>query len=308
MGKIIVVGSSNIDMTAYVKSLPRPGETIGDGRFLQANGGKGANQAVSAARLGGDVVFLTCVGDDMQGRMLREVFASDGIHTELMKFSSTSPTGTALIFVADDGENCIAVAPGANGELLPEDIDAAGSALADASWLLLQLEVPLKTVYHAVDVAFAKGIQVVLNPAPISGAIPPEVLRKLWLITPNETEAEKLTGVKIGTREDAFRAAEVLLSQGVRNVIVTLGSSGSVICNSSLKEFVPARKVVAVDTVGAGDVYNGALVTALSEGKSLPEAARFATVASSIAVTRPGAQTGVPHRPEVDALLANLNH
>lgn len=308
MGKIIVVGSSNIDMTAYVKSLPRPGETIGDGRFLQANGGKGANQAVSAARLGGDVVFLTCVGDDMQGRMLREVFASDGIHTELMKFSSTSPTGTALIFVADDGENCIAVAPGANGELLPEDIDAAGSALADASWLLLQLEVPLKTVYHAVDVAFAKGIQVVLNPAPISGAIPPEVLRKLWLITPNETEAEKLTGVKIGTREDAFRAAEVLLSQGVRNVIVTLGSSGSVICNSSLKEFVPARKVVAVDTVGAGDVYNGALVTALSEGKSLPEAARFATVASSIAVTRPGAQSGVPHRPEVDALLANLNH
>lgn len=308
MGKIIVVGSSNIDMTAYVKSLPRPGETIGDGRFLQANGGKGANQAVSAARLGGDVVFLTCVGDDMQGRMLREVFASDGIHTELMKFSSTSPTGTALIFVADDGENCIAVAPGANGELLPEDIDAAGSALADASWLLLQLEVPLKTVYHAVDVAFAKGIQVVLNPAPISGAIPPEVLRKLWLITPNETEAEKLTGVKIGTREDAFRAAEVLLSQGVRNVIVTLGSSGSVICNSSLKEFVPARKVVAVDTVGAGDVYNGALVTALSEGKSLPEAARFATVASSIAVTRPGAQTGVPHRPEVDALLASLNH
>lgn len=308
MGKIIVVGSSNIDMTAYVKSLPRPGETIGDGRFLQANGGKGANQAVSAARLGGDVVFLTCVGDDMQGRMLREVFASDGIHTELMKFSSTSPTGTALIFVADDGENCIAVAPGANGELLPEDIDAAGSALADASWLLLQLEVPLKTVYHAVDVAFAKGIQVVLNPAPISGAIPPEVLRKLWLITPNETEAEKLTGVKIGTREDAFRAAEVLLSQGVRNVIVTLGSSGSVICNSSLKEFVPARKVVAVDTVGAGDVYNGALVTALSEGKSLPDAARFATVASSIAVTRPGAQTGVPHRPEVDALLASLNH
>ena len=308
MGKIIVVGSSNIDMTAYVKSLPRPGETIGDGRFLQANGGKGANQAVSAARLGGDVVFLTCVGDDMQGRMLREVFASDGIHTELMKFSSTSPTGTALIFVADDGENCIAVAPGANGELIPEDIDAAGSALADASWLLLQLEVPLKTVYHAVDVAFAKGIQVVLNPAPISGAIPPEVLRKLWLITPNETEAEKLTGVKIGTREDAFRAAEVLLSQGVRNVIVTLGSSGSVICNSSLKEFVPARKVVAVDTVGAGDVYNGALVTALSERKSLPEAARFATVASSIAVTRPGAQSGVPHRPEVDALLASLNH
>ena len=306
MGKIIVAGSSNIDMTAYVKTLPRPGETIGNGRFLQANGGKGANQAVAAARLGGDVVFLTCVGDDMQGRMLKEVFASDGIHTEYMKFSSTSPTGTALIFVADDGENCIAVAPGANGELLPGDIDAAAEAFSGASWLLLQLEVPLKTVFHAVDVAYEKGIKVILNPAPISGTIPQEVLRKLWLITPNETEAEKLTGIKIHSAEDAYRASEALLAQGVQNVIVTLGSSGSVICNASSREFVPARKVEAVDTVGAGDVYNGALVTALSEGKSLPDAALFATLASSIAVTRPGAQTGVPHRPEVDALLVGM--
>ena len=306
MGKIIVAGSSNIDMTAYVKTLPRPGETIGDGRFLQANGGKGANQAVASARLGGDVVFLTCVGDDLQGRMLKEVFASDGIHTENMKFSATSPTGTALIFVADDGENCIAVAPGANGELLPEDIDAAAGVFSEASWLLLQLEVPLQTVYHAVDVAFAKGIKVILNPAPISGTIPQEVLGKLWLITPNETEAEKLTGIRIDSAEDAFKASEILLAQGVQNVIVTLGSSGSVICSASGREFIPARKVEAVDTVGAGDVYNGALVTALSEGKSLPDAARFATLASSIAVTRPGAQTGVPHRPEVDALLSGM--
>lgn len=306
MGKIIVAGSSNIDMTAYVKTLPRPGETIGNGRFLQANGGKGANQAVAAARLGGDVVFLTCVGDDMQGRMLKEVFASDGIHTDYMKFSATSPTGTALIFVADDGENCIAVAPGANGELLPRDIDTAADAFSKASWLLLQLEVPLKTVFHAVDVAYEKGIKVILNPAPISGTIPQEVLRKLWLITPNETEAEKLTGIKIDSAEDAYRASEALLAQGVQNVIVTLGSTGSVICNASSREFVPARKVEAVDTVGAGDVYNGALVTALSEGKSLPDAALFATLASSIAVTRPGAQTGVPHRPEVDSLLAGM--
>ena len=303
MGKIIVAGSSNIDLTAYVKTLPRPGETIGDGRFVQANGGKGANQAVAAARLGGDVTFLTCVGDDLQGRRLREVFASDGIRTECMKFSATSPTGTALIFVADDGENCIAVAPGANRELLPADIDAAESAFSDASWLLLQLEIPLETVYHAVDFAFAKGIKVILNPAPISDTIPGDVLRKLWLITPNETEAEKLTGIRISSVDDAFQAAEFLLSQGVEHVIITLGRTGSVICDASLREFVPAREVTAVDTVGAGDVYNGALVTALSEGKSLPEAARFATLASSIAVTRPGAQTGVPHRAEVDALI-----
>lgn len=303
MSKIVVAGSSNIDMTAYVRTLPRPGETIGDGRFLQANGGKGANQAVSAARLGGDVSFLTCVGDDLQGRMLSEVFASDGIHTEYMKFCTSSPTGTALIFVADDGENCIAVAPGANRELLPSDIDAADGAFSDASWLLMQLEIPLPTVYHAVDFAFEKGIKVVLNPAPISEAIPVEVLRKLWLITPNETEAEKLTGIRIDSIDDAYRAAEFLLSQGVRNVIVTLGSSGSVICNAAMREFIPARQVVAVDTVGAGDVYNGALVTALSEGKSLPDAARFATMASSIAVTRPGAQTGVPHRSEVESII-----
>lgn len=303
MGKIIVAGSSNIDMTAYVKTLPRPGETIGDGRFVQANGGKGANQAVAAARLGGEVTFLTCVGEDMQGRMLREVFASDGIRTEYMKFSTASPTGTALIFVADDGENCIAVAPGANRELLPGDIDAAQSAFSQASWLLLQLEIPLPTVYHAVDFAFAKGIKVILNPAPISEAIPGEVLRKLWLLTPNETEAEKLTGIRIDSVDDAYRAADFLLSQGVQHVIITLGGAGSLVCDASSHTYIPARKVTAVDTVGAGDVYNGALVTALSEGKSLPEAARFATLASSIAVTRPGAQTGVPHRSEVDALM-----
>ena len=303
MSKIVVAGSSNIDMTAYVKSLPRPGETIGGGRFMQANGGKGANQAVSAGRLGGDVLFLTCVGDDMQGRMLKDVFAADGIHTECMKFSPNSPTGTALIFVADDGENCIAVAPGANRELLPEDIDAAADLLSKAEYLLMQLEIPLETVYHAVDLAYEAGVKVVLNPAPFSDAIPVEVLSKLWLITPNETEAEKLTGIKIGSAGDAFQAADFLLSQGVKNVIITLGSSGSIICNADTHELVPARKVTAVDTVGAGDVYNGALVTALSEGKSLVEAARFATVASSIAVTRPGAQTGVPHRAEVDEIL-----
>ena len=253
--------------------------------------------------LGGDVLFLTCVGDDMQGRMLKDVFASDGIDTSCMKFSPDSPTGTALIFVADDGENCIAVAPGANRELLPEDIDAAAGVLGKAEYLLMQLEIPLETVYHAVDLAYEEGVKVVLNPAPFSDAIPVEVLRKLWLITPNETEAEKLTGIKIESAGDAFQAAEFLLSQGVKNVIVTLGSSGSVICNADTHELVPARKVTAVETVGAGDVYNGALVTALSEGKDLVEAARFATVASSIAVTRPGAQSGVPHREEVDAIL-----
>ena len=179
--KILIVGSLGMDFTFSTEVFPKEGETIIGKSFKTAPGGKGANQAVSAARLGGDVQFLTCVGDDMQGRMLREVFAVDGIRTELMKFSGSSPTGTALIFVADDGENCIAVAPGANRELLPADIDAAKSALDGASWLLMQLEIPLQTVYHAVDVAFEKGIHVILNPAPISDSIPADVLRKLSL-------------------------------------------------------------------------------------------------------------------------------
>lgn len=302
MSKIVVAGSSNIDMTAYVRTLPRPGETIGGGRFMQANGGKGANQAVSAARLGGDVTFLTCVGDDMQGHMLQEVFAKDGIDTSCMKFVG-SPTGTALIFVADDGENCIAVAPGANRELLPEDVDRVKNRLDGVEYLLMQLEIPLETVYHAVDLAYENNVKVILNPAPFSDAIPVEVLRKLWLITPNETEAEMLTGIRIESANDAFQAADFLLNQGVDNVIITLGSSGSIVCNDGTREFVPARKVTAVDTVGAGDVYNGALVTALSEGKGLVEAAQFATLASSIAVTRPGAQTGVPHRNEVEEIM-----
>lgn len=307
MSKIVVAGSSNIDMTAYVRTLPRPGETIGGGRFMQANGGKGANQAVSAARLGGNVTFLTCVGNDMQGHMLKEVFASDGIDTSCMKYVD-APTGTALIFVADDGENCIAVAPGANRELYASDVDEIKAKLDGVEFLLMQLEIPLETVYHAVDLAYEAGVKVVLNPAPFSDAIPVGVLEKLWLITPNETEAEKLTGIRIESVNEAFQAAEFLLNQGVKNVIITLGSSGSIICNDTLKEFVPARKVTAVDTVGAGDVYNGALVTALSEGKSLVDAARFATVASSIAVTRPGAQTGVPRRAEVDEIMEIINN
>lgn len=301
MSKIIVAGSSNIDMNVFIKTLPRPGETIGGGRFLQANGGKGANQAVAAGRLGGDVLFLTCVGDDMQGRMLKTQFASDGIDTRYMKFSKTASTGTALIFVADDGENCIAVAPGANAELLPSDIDAIRDELAAAEYLLLQMEIPYETIVHAVDVAYECGVKVVLNPAPMK-EIAPETLSKLYLITPNETEAEKLTGIAINSVSDAVKAAEELHSRGVQQVIVTLGSNGSLVFSDGESVVIPARKVEAVDTVGAGDVYNGALVTALSEGRSLCDAARFATLASSIAVTRPGAQTGVPQRAEVDAL------
>ncbi|MCQ2148962.1 MAG: ribokinase [Bacteroidales bacterium] len=302
MGKITVIGSSNIDMTAYVRRLPRPGETIGGGKFRQANGGKGANQAVAAARLGGNVLFITCVGDDMQGRLLERTFSSEGIDTSAMKFSGSTATGTALIFVADDGENCIAVAPGANSELTADDMDALREQITSAEYLLTQLEIPMQTVERAVEAAYSAGRRVVLNPAPLSSPLPDGLLGKVWLVTPNETEAEELTGIHIETANDAKLAAEALVAKGVPNVIITLGSDGSAVLSDGVFTIVPARTVTAVDTVGAGDAYNGALVTALSEGMSLVEAARFATVASSIAVTREGAQTGDPYRSEVDAI------
>lgn len=298
MSKLIVVGSSNVDLTAMVSSLPKPGETIGGATLIQANGGKGANQAVSAARLGGDVVFITCVGDDAHGHMLAEQFGLDGIDTSLMKFTSNVATGVALIYVDQSGENCIAVAPGANNELLPADIEDARPYFEKADYLLLQLEIPMDTVEKAVNLAVECGVKVVLNPAPMF-PLTDDVLSKLWLITPNETEAEKLTGIRINNEKDASAAADILFSKGVQNVIVTLGSAGSYVCTRESKTLVPARKVKAVDTTAAGDVFNGALVAALSEGKSLLDAAGFASLAASISVTRQGAQTSVPFREEM---------
>ena len=302
----MVVGSTNVDMTVYVNRLPRPGETVGGGRFKQANGGKGANQAVAAARLGGDVLFVTCVGDDINGHALERCFAGEGIDTSAMKFSRTSSTGTALIYVSDDGENCIAVAPGANSELSVDALEALGDTLEGAEYVLLQLEIPSETVYHAVETASSAGTKVILNPAPLSSSIPARILSRLWLITPNATEAEMLTGLPVRTEEGARAAAAELISRGVKNVVITLGSSGSLVCTGKECVMVPARKVEAVDTVGAGDAFNGALVTALSEGRTLMEAARFATVAASISVTREGAQSGDPYRSEVDELISTF--
>lgn len=298
MKKIIVAGSSNVDMTALMKTLPRPGETIGGATLIQANGGKGANQAVTAGRLGADITFLTCVGDDDHGRMLEKTYAEDGIDTSAMKFVKDVPTGVALIYVDAEGENCIAVAPGANNKLLPEDILKAEAIFENADYLLIQLEIPMETVEAAVSLASDKGVKVILNPAPMND-IKDSTLDGLYLITPNETEAEKLTGIHIDNEEDAHRASLALFEKGVRNVIITLGSNGSLVCTPDSTTLIHTRKVKAVDTTAAGDVYNGALVTALAEGESLEDAARFATAAAAISVTRAGAQTSIPYRNEL---------
>ncbi len=300
MQKIIVIGSSNVDLTARVRTLPRPGETIGGARLHQANGGKGANQAVAAARLGADVTFLTCLGNDANGEMLSAQFAAEGIDTSKIKFSAT-PTGTALIFVDDNAENCIAVAPGSNNDLLPADVEGIRDSISGAAYMLLQLEIPMPTVEKAILLADEAGVRTILNPAPMA-PLSDGILKHVWLLTPNQTEAHSLTGIAVNDEEDARKAADALLAKGVGNVIITMGSKGSLVCTPGETTFVSARKVKAVDTTGAGDVYNGALVAALAEGKSLVSAARIATAASAVAVTRMGAQTSAPHRNELEII------
>jgi ribokinase len=302
MSKIVVLGSTNIDIIAQVKKLPFPGETVGNARMRQANGGKGANQAVAAARLGGDVTFLTCLGNDANGRKLSEEFSTDGVNMNFAKFTSDAPTGTALIFVAENGENCIAVIPGANSELTPEDVEMRADEIRKADYLLLQQEIPEQTVIRAINIAFDAGVKVVLNPAPMR-RIPEEIFSKLYLITPNETETSEIINKKVSSEKDAIKAAESLRRKGVSNVIITMGSSGSLVCDKDGSRLIPSRKVQVIDTTAAGDVYNGALLAALSENKSIDDAAKFATVCSSIAVTHLGAQPSIPYREEVDAIM-----
>ena len=311
MNKILVIGSTNIDMIARVKHLPRPGETVGEARFMQSNGGKGANQAVAAARLGGDVAFVSCLGDDAGAAALRQQFAADGINTEALFTAKDTPTGTALIFVSQDGENCIAVAPGANHSLTCEAIDAVADRIAGAEYLLVQLEIPMETVACAIEKAYAAGTRVVLNPAPAM-PLADELLRKVYLITPNRTESETLTGIPVHTVQDASKAAGALLAkgvgkklmqlEGVGNVIVTLGSEGALIRTPAEELLIPARTVTPVDTTAAGDVFNGALLVALSEGRSLADAVRFAAHSASVSVTRMGAQASIPWRGELETL------
>ena len=301
MSKILVIGSSNIDMIARVRQLPRPGETVGEAQFMQSNGGKGANQAVAAARLGGDVAFVSCLGSDAGAAALRQQFAADGIDIESLFQVADTPTGTALIFVSEEGENSIAVAPGANRRLTREVIDAVADRIAGAEYLLLQLEIPMDTVAYAIEKAREAGTRVVLNPAPAM-PLSDDLLRKVYLLTPNRTETETLTGIAVHSAHDASKAAGILLAKGVENVIVTLGSEGALIKNAAGEELIPADKVRPVDTTAAGDVFNGALLVALTEGKPLAEVVRFAARCAALSVTRMGAQTSIPWRREIDAL------
>lgn len=300
---IVVVGSSNTDMIVRVRHLPRPGETVLGGEFSSAAGGKGANQAVGAARAGGNVRLVARVGMDGLGEQALAGFRRDGINVQSVFRDNTTPSGVALILVADDGENCIAVAGGANTRLTSADVKKAAKAIRSASVLVVQLETPLGTVQTAATIAARAGVRVILNPAPAQ-PLPDSLLQSISILTPNETEAELLTGVKVTNEAAATRAARKLRARGVQAVILTLGSRGAFLAVVNHEQLVPGFEVKAVDTTAAGDIFNGALAVALAEGSSLLEAVRFANAAAAISVTRLGAQPSAPTRREIDSLLA----
>jgi len=303
--KILVVGSSNTDMVIKTNHLPRPGETVIGGTFFMNPGGKGANQAVTIARLGGSVSFICKTGSDIFGHQSQQLFEEEGIDTSYIFSDDQHPSGVALITVDEKAENCIVVASGANANLLPKDLMLAAEAINQADIILMQLEIPMDTVEYVADIAFKAGKKVILNPAPAQ-PLSSSLLHNLYIITPNETEAEMISGVKITDDASAAEAARAIAAMGVQYVVITLGAKGALIYakeNGDSVELIPSPKVDAVDTTAAGDVFNGGLTIALSDGRSLTEAVRFACKAAAISVTREGAQSSVPYRNEVDVFF-----
>jgi ribokinase len=300
---VLVIGSSNSDLIIKAARIPKPGETILGGEFAHAAGGKGANQAVAAARAGGEVTFIARVGRDANGEQALAGFAADGINVKHVIRDAIFPSGVALILVDRNGQNCIAVASGANDKLSPADVRRAKGAFRRARIVLLQLETPLQTVVASVALAAAAEVRVVLNPAP-ARPLPDQLLKRVYLLTPNESETDLLTGVMVDNETTAAKAADQLLARGVQNVIITMGSRGAFVAGKDLRQMIPGFKVKAVDATGAGDVFNGALVVALAEGRPLLDAARFAGAAAAISVTRFGAQPSAPTRKEIQAVLA----
>ena len=298
MKKIIVIGSSNVDMVVRTSHLPAPGETILGGEFFMNQGGKGANQAVAIKRLGGNLIFMAKLGNDVLGRQSVGYFKKEGIDTRYIALDEDSASGVALISVDDHAENSIVVASGANMLLNEQDVDKMLEEMCEGDILLMQLEIPLQTVEYAARKAFGKGVKVVLNPAP-ARSLPKELFRHLYMVTPNRIEAEMLTGIKIANDADVEKVAEEICAMGVKNVIITLGSKGCLIREEGVSYRIDAFKVEPVDTTAAGDTFNGALCVGLSEGMDLKQAAVMASKASSIAVTRMGAQSSIPYRDEL---------
>ena len=303
MAPVLVIGSSNTDLVIRTNKLPTPGETVLGGAFFIAAGGKGANQAVAAARSGAQVTFIARTGCDDFGAQALSAFQCEGIDTRWIVSDPHLPSGVAFILVDERGENSIVVASGANAALLPDQIQ--DQVYKNAEICLLQLEIPLETVVHAASLATKNKTRVVLNPAPAAD-LPEEIWPHLFLITPNQTEAEHLTGISPNSPQNIAKAADKLLQKGAQNAIITLGAQGAFLATPDQTLHIPAFKATSIDTTGAGDAFNGALACALSENQSLETAIRFACAAGALTVGKAGAQPAIPTRDQIDALLVNL--
>ncbi|HEX2918289.1 MAG TPA: ribokinase [Edaphobacter sp.] len=303
--RIVVLGSYVADLAFHVNVLPAWGETRMGSSFSVGPGGKGSNQAVAAARAGGDVCFITKLGQDTFGDMARELYREEGIDTSFIA-NSRNPTGAAAIILDEKhGENAIIIVPGACFEITTEEVDLAREAITSSSIFVAQLELPTTVVDHGLQLARANGMTTILNPAPAL-SLPDSVYPLCDYLTPNESEAEALTGVAVEDLRGAERAAEILLARGVRNVALTLGENGVLLMSREMTAHVPAiRAGAVVETTGAGDAFNGGLAVALAEGKDFREAARFACAVAGISVTRKGTAPSMPRREEVEALLAS---
>lgn len=302
MNRLVVLGSVNADHVLRVPHFPRPGETLTGHSYQVVPGGKGANQAVAAARLGAPVSFIARIGDDAIGQQMRQGFEQDDIDVSAVELDETLPTGIAIIYVSDEGENSIGISAEANGALSPAMVKRHEAMIADAHTLLLQLEVPLESVFEAAKLARSHGTRVVLNPAP-ARPLPAELLALVDLITPNQTEAELLTGVKVSDEASAALAADRFHQMGISDVMITLGSQGVYCSNAKQRQLIPGFRVEAVDTTAAGDTFNGALLAAELAGADFNAAVRFAHGAAALSVTKFGAQSSIPSKVEVDAFL-----
>ena len=298
--KIVVVGSFNADLTSYMVRMPRPGETVVGQKFVIGPGGKGSNQAVAAARLGAEVTFVGRVGQDVFASYALNCWKKEGINTDFVVQDSEQVTGVAPIFVDESGENSIVVVLGANLFVSREDVDVAAEVIAEADILLTQLEINYEATGYALQIAGEKGVPTILNPAP-AGQLPEEMIALADIITPNETELEILAGMAGATLEET---AASLLRNDRQRIIITLGAQGARLVNRAGSTLIPAYKVEAVDTTGAGDAFNGGLAVGLAEGMSQEEAIAFANATAALCVTRPGTAPSMPFRREVEALLA----
>ena len=300
--KIVVIGSSNIDLIMKMDHLPEKGETVTDAVFMQVYGGKGANQAVGAARAGGQVAFISCVGEDAYTPQMLENFKTDGIDVSYVFVESELPSGHALIMIGGEGQNYISVAPGANYSLTPEKIERAEPVMQDAAIIIMQFEIPGETIRHVLDYAGKKQIPVLWNFAP-ARSFDLEYLSKISILVVNEVEAGILADMPVSSVGDAEKAAEVLREMGIGTVVITLGVKGAYLLADAEKAHIPAFRVDAVDATAAGDVYCGSFAVAYVEGKSLAESIQFASAASAICVTRMGAQPSAPTRAEIESFI-----